>query len=86
MQITVTIPDEVVAQAQVRGLTPESYVENLIAQRKASTSPVAKTDENRSERMAKLEKFFESFSANSENLPVLSDEALTRESFYSDHD
>jgi hypothetical protein len=45
-----------------------------------------KTEENRAERMAKFEKFFESFSANSENIPILPDEAYTRESFYSDHD
>jgi hypothetical protein len=32
MQITVNIPDEVAAQAEARGLTPESYVEGLVAQ------------------------------------------------------
>ena len=32
MQITVTIPDEVAAQAHSRGLTPENYVERLIAE------------------------------------------------------
>ena len=30
MQITVTIPDDLAAQVQARGLTPESYVEKLI--------------------------------------------------------
>jgi len=85
MQITVNIPDEVAAQAQARGLTPENYVESLIAKQKL-TAPVLKTDENLAERMAKLEEFFESFSANSENIPILPDEAYTRESFYSDHD
>ncbi len=32
MQITVTIPDELAAQVQARGLTLESYVERLIAE------------------------------------------------------
>lgn len=32
MQITVTIPDDFAAQVQARGLTPERYVETLIAE------------------------------------------------------
>jgi hypothetical protein len=36
MQITVAIPDEFAAQVQASGLTPESFVEKLIAERIAS--------------------------------------------------
>jgi hypothetical protein len=36
MQITVNIPDDFAAQVQARGLTPESYVEGLIAEQTAA--------------------------------------------------
>jgi hypothetical protein len=32
MEIRVNIPDEIAAQARVRGLEPEAYVEELLAQ------------------------------------------------------
>jgi len=85
MVISVTIPDSVAAEAEARGLTPERYVEQIIAAQRVIPKAVlpVKTQE---QRMADLEKFFEEFSANSENIPRLPDEAFTRESFYSDHD
>jgi hypothetical protein len=82
MEITVTIPDEVAAEARARGLTPESYVEGLVAD-KGMVTGTAKT---REQRRADIERFIEEISANSENIPRLPDEAFTRESFYSDHD
>jgi hypothetical protein len=42
MQITVTLPDEVAAQVQARGLTPERFVEKLIADETASMNPPAR--------------------------------------------
>jgi hypothetical protein len=82
MQITVTIPDEFAAQVQARGLTPESYVESLIgdAARKAPKAipPV--------EPRMSIDEFIRAMAENSDKLPHLSDEALTRESFYQDHD
>jgi len=85
MQITVTIPDDVAAEVQARGLTPENYVETLIAEQKLMKH-ADKTPQNREERLANLEIFFKEMSAHSDKIPILSDEALTRESFYSDHD
>ena len=82
MVITVTVPDEFAAEAEARGMTPEQYVEEIIADQAVPIESLL----IREQRRAKLEKFFEEISANSENIPVLSDEALTRESFYSDHD
>jgi hypothetical protein len=82
MEITVTIPDEVATQAELRGLTPENYVEKLIAEQVVAPKPSL----TKAERRASLERFFKDISANSENLPVLPDEAFTRESFYRDHD
>jgi hypothetical protein len=82
MQITVTIPDELAAQAQARGLTPESYIEKLIAEQSAAPQAQASLVTRR----ANLEKFFEEMAAHSDKIPILPDEAFTRESFYQDHD
>jgi hypothetical protein len=82
MQITVTIPDDFAAHVRARGLTPEGYVEGLIAEQ-AVSSPVAADSAN---RLADLEVFFAEMAANSDKIPILPDEALTRESFYQDHD
>jgi hypothetical protein len=72
MQITVTIPDEVAAVAHARGLTPESYVEELIAEQGITAKPAL----TREQRLANLEKFFEEFSANSENISYSSRRSL----------
>ena len=64
MVISVDIPDEIVEQAQSLDLTPEGYIASLIAnQRKRPDAPIS-----REERMAKLERFFEQISANSEKI------------------
>jgi len=80
MVITIEIPDDVVKRAQTLGLTAESYVTGLIASQKVEPIPVV----SKEERAARLERFFEEMAAHSERIPILSDEALTRESFYSD--
>ncbi len=36
--------------------------------------------------LANLEKIFEEMAAHSDKIPLLPDEAFTRESFYQDHD
>jgi hypothetical protein len=83
MQITVTIPDEVVSTAESLGLTPERYVEELIAER-ATISP--EQDGGSVDRVAKFEAFLRAITAHSDKIPILPDEAFTRESFYQDHD
>lgn len=82
MQITVTIPDDVAAQAHAHGLTPESYVEKLVS----GLSSVPRPEKTKEQRMADMERFIEEISRNSENIPLLPDEAFTRNSFYNDQD
>jgi hypothetical protein len=82
MQIAVTISDDFAAQVKTRGLTPEGYVETLIAHQAEAVSTQADT----ASRLASLERFLERMAAHSDKVPILSDEALTRESFYQDHD
>jgi len=82
MRITIEIPDELAAKAQARGLTPENYVRSLLddAERNAPL-PVPPAHPRMS-----MEEFLEAMAANSDKIPVLPDEAFTRESFYQDHD
>ena len=82
MMITVNIPDEIAAQIQARGLTPEGYVEELIAERAEAAPQRAGTKT----KLADLEDFFEEMAALSEKVPILPDAALTRASFYQDRD
>jgi len=83
MQITVNIPDEIAARAQARGQTPESYVESLIEDAEQSTSLPGP---RRLRPEISMDEFLEAMTANSDKIPVLPDEAFTRESFYQDHD
>jgi antitoxin component of RelBE/YafQ-DinJ toxin-antitoxin module len=82
MQITVDIPDEAAAQAQARGLTPETYVRKLVEDA-VRTGPLPLPPAKPS---MTTEEFLRVFSSNSEKMPALPDEAFTRESFYQDHD
>lgn len=82
MQVTVRIPDELALQAQAQGLTPELYVEKLIAERSGSIpEPIG-----RAARIADLERFFDEMSRHSDRIPPLPESAFQRESFYRDHD
>jgi hypothetical protein len=82
MQVTFDIPDELAAQARLRGLTPESYVRSLVddAVRMApKVPPPAKPKMD-------MKTFLREMAAFSDKIPLLPDEAFTRESFYQDHD
>jgi hypothetical protein len=82
MQVTVNIPDELAAQVRSRGLTPEGYVRSLIddaARMTPTTLPPAKPKMD-------METFLREMAAFSDKIPLLPDEAFTRESFYQDHD
>jgi hypothetical protein len=82
MQITVEIPDEFAAHVKARGLTPESYVRNLIDDA-VRTAPTALPPDRPKMNM---EEFLRGMAANSDKIPQLPDEAFTREGFYRDHD
>ena len=81
MQVTVTIPDELAAHVQSRGLTPQSYIEDLLAEQvsqKAAASPKLTLEE--------FDAALDELAQYSDKIPSLPDEALSRESFYQDHD
>jgi hypothetical protein len=63
-------------------MTSESYVRSLIDDAVRSTAEPLRLREPR----MSMEEFVEAMAANSDKIPVLPDEAFTRESFYQDHD
>src|SRR5260221_9402617 len=76
MQISVTIPDELVAQAKSRGVPVEAYVRDLLEEviRAKKIVPQRSRQE--------IEAFFDAMAERSANLPALPTETFTRESFY----
>lgn len=53
MQVTVTIPDELAAEAEARGLALDAFVEKLIAERTVAEETLA----NRREAVAAMRSF-----------------------------
>jgi hypothetical protein len=82
MQITVDISDELAARIQALGLTPEGYVRTLIDDAARGDSHTMQTKRGRMDMQA----FFEAMAAHSDKIPVLPEEATTREGIYQDHD
>jgi hypothetical protein len=81
MQVTVNIPDELAAQVQSRGLTLQSYVEHLLAEQvlqRTVSSPKLSLEE--------FDASLDELAQYSDKIPSLPDGALSRESFYQDHD
>ncbi|HSU32589.1 MAG TPA: hypothetical protein VLJ11_15255 [Bryobacteraceae bacterium] len=79
MQVTLTIPDDIAAQAQARGLSVEAYVQDLFekALSDGQQPPHARTREE-------IKAFFRAMAEGSERLPKLPTAHFTRESFYED--
>lgn len=79
MQITITIPDDLAAQAEACGLSVEAYVQRLVdeAGRKSLAPHPVRSREQ-------IETFFEAMAEGSQKLPLLPTESFTRESFYQD--
>jgi hypothetical protein len=79
MKITVTISDELAAQAEARGLSVEIYVQSLVeeAGRNSLLPHLPRTPEQ-------IEAFFEAMAEGSQKLPLLPTESFTRASFYQD--
>ena len=82
MHVTVNIPDELAAQVQARGMTPESFVNELIQ----GASRAAGSESPSSPSSSDLQAFFRAMAAHTKKIPSLPIQAFTRESFYQDHD
>ena len=88
MQITLEIQPEIAArleaEAQARGLALERYIEVKLEEPHAANPP--KAEAGIAARLTDLEHFFKEMARHSDKIPVLPEEAFTRESFYQDHD
>ena len=80
VQLSPDVEARVQAQARAQGIAAESLVKKLIED---AIRPVAP---RRSGPVRDMDAFFQAMAANSDKIPVLPDEAFTRESFYQDHD
>jgi hypothetical protein len=81
MQITVEIPDELAARLQSLGVDLPSYVQDAAV---SNAKEIASSHSE--EKEIDLEAFFAGVSQHSAKMPVLSEEALHRPSYYQDHD
>jgi hypothetical protein len=81
LELTPDVAASLAAQAQARGVSLDTYVRNLIEEQAAAVDP--------REQPMTLEPFeaeLDALAADSETLPYLPAEALTRASFSQDHD
>jgi len=81
MEIRVNIPDELAAQARARGLEPEAYVEEILAQQVGTQAIGARQLRTPEETRAWLD----SLAQFSDKIPPLP-ETISREWIYQDHD
>lgn len=81
MVVTVNIPDELAAQAKVRGLSLEAYVQEILAQQVAVRPPGPRQPRTPEEIRAWLD----SLAQFSDKIPPLP-ENISREWIYQDHD
>ena len=77
MQVTLEIPDKVAAQASAQGVPLDVYVLGLIEQ--AAPQPA-----KRKRTVEEFHAWLEEFTQYSDKLPLLSDEAISREAIYDD--
>lgn len=82
MQVTLTIPDELVAQAKARGIPVEVYLRDLLEQ--AAPKELGSPARNRT--VEEFHAWLEEFTQYSDKMPLLSDEAISRETIYDDRD
>lgn len=69
------------AEAQGRGITLEQYLAEKL---EAEVAEEPRQAEDIAIELAKLEVFFKEFAKYSDKIPILPDEALTREGIYGD--
>jgi hypothetical protein len=81
MEIRVNIPDELAAQARARGLQPEAYVEEILAQQVGAQAVGAR----QLRTLEEIRAWLDSLAQFSDRIPPLP-ETISREWIYQDHD
>jgi hypothetical protein len=81
MVVTVNIPDEIAAQAKARGLSPEEYVQEILAQQLAA----GPAEPRQPRAPEEIRAWLDSLAQFSDKIPPLP-ETISREWIYQDHD
>ena len=81
MVIRVNVPDELAAQAQMRGVPLEEFVEQLLAEQVAARS----SETTRPRTPEQIRAWLDSLAQFSDKIPPLP-EVVSREWIYQDHD
>ena len=81
MEIRVNIPGEIAAQARARGLEPEAYVEEILAQQVGNGTAGPRHLRTPEE----IRSWLDSLAQFSDKIPALP-ETISREWIYQDHD
>jgi len=78
LELDPKVERQLIDAAKARGLKPEAYVSQLI---ESAVSLTAEKHPN----LADMQRFFDGMASLSDKIPILPDEAFTRECFYKDH-
>lgn len=81
MEITVHIPEEIVARARARGLRVEAYIEQILAEQVGPSPSEARPPRT----PAEIRTWLDSLAQFSERIPPLP-ETISREWIYQEHD
>ena len=84
MQVTVDIPDEVAAQAKVRGVAVEAYVQSLLKQ--AALPLLVEPCERPRHTPEETRAWLDELAQFSDEIPPMPGETFSREMIYQDHD
>jgi len=81
MVVTVNIPDELAAQAKARGLSPEAYVQEILAKQVSARA----AENHRPRTPEEIRSWLDALAQFSDKIPALPD-TISREWIYQDHD
>jgi hypothetical protein len=79
LELKPEVEERVLAQAKAQGMSLETYLTSVIEAQVLPIEPAPAT-------LEEFESALEAFADDSDDLPVLPPEALTREAIYGDHD
>ena len=82
MQVTVDIPDELVARIEADGTSVSRFAQSAVDEKLPSETATS----DAADRVTSMRAFLQEMAQFSDRIPVLPDYAYTRESFYEDHD
>ena len=87
MQVTITVPDEVVARARGEGMSVETYIEGVVANLSPKTElEAAKLNARRRPSPGEIRAWLDELAQFSDEIPPMPNETFSREMIYENHD